>query len=75
MRIPQPLFEQGERERKELGISRSEFVAALYRAHLKDVARREKIARYREAYGRFPPTSEEDALTSMSLDVMATGES
>jgi metal-responsive CopG/Arc/MetJ family transcriptional regulator len=70
--IPETLYELGEEERVRAGVSRSQYVANLYRAHLREVARQEKIARYAAAYGSLPATPEEDALTSMSEAVLAS---
>jgi hypothetical protein len=72
--IPASLYEQGEQDRHALGLSRSEYVAALYRDHLNGIARQQKIARYREAYAHQPPTPEEDALTELSEQLLASQE-
>jgi metal-responsive CopG/Arc/MetJ family transcriptional regulator len=70
--IPATLFERGEVERERLGISRSEYVASLYREHQRTRRREEKIARYRVAYAEHPITPEEDALTTESMAVLAS---
>ncbi len=68
--VPEYLFQQGEREREQLGISRSEYVARLYRKRLCDLERERKIARYAAAYGRMPATPEEDTLTNASMELL-----
>lgn len=73
--IPASLYEQMEHERLALGLTRSEYIAQLCRAHLKDIDRQQRIARYREAYARVPPTPEEDALTELSEQLLAAEES
>ena len=70
--IPETLYELGEAERGRIGVSRSQYVANLYRAHLRDVARQDKIARYAAAYASHPATPEEDSLTAMSEAALAS---
>jgi hypothetical protein len=53
-------------------MSRSEFVAGLYRSYLRDAERQQRIDRYREAYLRVPPGSEEDALTTESMELLGS---
>src|SRR4029077_13902466 len=72
--IPERLSELGEEERVQLGVSRSEYVANLYSAHLRELALREKIARYPAAYAKMPATPEEDELTALSEEVLASSE-
>jgi metal-responsive CopG/Arc/MetJ family transcriptional regulator len=61
--IPDDLYAWGEQERERLGISRSEFVARLYREHMRRVEHDARVARETAAYSRQPYTEEEDAWT------------
>ena len=71
--VPRYLYEEAERERVRLGMSRSDFVASLYRSYLREAERERKIARYKAAYERLPASPEEDALTQESTELMLTG--
>jgi hypothetical protein len=57
--------------RQRARISRSEYVASLYREHQRALRREAKIARYTPAYREHPATPEEDALTVTSMGLLA----
>ena len=59
--IPADLFARGEEERERRQISRSEFVAELYRRHLQAIEEERRVARYAAAYAKQPVTEEERA--------------
>jgi metal-responsive CopG/Arc/MetJ family transcriptional regulator len=69
--LPEDLYEEGERERQELGMSRSEYIASLYRTHQEERKLQQKIERYSAAYAQTPASAEEDALTESSERVLA----
>lgn len=69
--LPADLFARGEKARVGDGISRSAFVAQLYRRYLDDLDEEERVARYRTAYAALPVTAEEQALTEASMDLLA----
>lgn len=64
--LPGDLFSRGEAERVKHQISRSEFVASLYRRYLDDLEERERVARYAAAYAAQPETDEERAWAEAS---------
>jgi metal-responsive CopG/Arc/MetJ family transcriptional regulator len=69
--IPADLFAWGEQERARQDLTRSEFVATLYRRRLEELAEQERLERYAAAYARQPETAEEhcwaeDAATSLA---------
>lgn len=69
--IPADLFAWGEQERCKQDISRSEFVASLYRQRLEESIEQERRARYAAAYARQPESDEdrqwaEDAAASLA---------
>ncbi len=64
------LFEKGEQERAKRHISRSEFVASLYREYLHKVEEEERVRRYAAAYAKLPSTEEEEALTVASMELL-----
>ena len=57
--IPADLFSWGEQERAKQEITRSAFVASLYRHCLEEAAARERLARYAAAYARQPQGADE----------------
>jgi metal-responsive CopG/Arc/MetJ family transcriptional regulator len=57
--LPAWLYERGEEERARERLTRSEFVARLYREHLDEIAEQERVKRYAAAYARQPETKEE----------------
>jgi metal-responsive CopG/Arc/MetJ family transcriptional regulator len=65
--LPTELYKRGESERTHRGLSRSEFVAALYREHLHRVDEEARVARYAAAYARQPETDAERVWTDMSI--------
>lgn len=69
--LPAHLFAWGEQERTEQQISRSEFVAALYRQHFDRVEKERRSARYTAAYAADPATQAEQALTEASMALLA----
>ena len=66
--LPRELFDWGERQRAH--VSRSEFVADLYRRYRETVEERRRVARYATAYGKVPTTEAEDYLTERSAGVL-----
>jgi metal-responsive CopG/Arc/MetJ family transcriptional regulator len=72
--IPAYLYEWGERERDELHLNRSEFVAYLYQ-HVRDQIEHERRkARYAAAYAKMPTTELEEALTDIAFEILAPEE-
>ena len=69
--LPTELYKRGESERTHRGLSRSEFVAALYREHLRRVDDEARVARYAAAYARQPETDAERVWTDMSIRAMS----
>ena len=73
--LPRDLFEWGEGERRRAHVSRSQFVADLYRRYRDGVEERERVARYAAAYGATPTTEAEDYVTRRSVELLyAEGE-
>lgn len=68
--LPAHLFVQGEQERTEQQISRSEFVASLYQRHFDRVEKERRIAQYTAAYAADPVTPVEQALTEASMALL-----
>jgi metal-responsive CopG/Arc/MetJ family transcriptional regulator len=68
--LPRDLFEWGEGERRRTQVSRSQFVADLYRRYRGALEERRRVARYAAAYGKVPATDTEDYLTERSGDVL-----
>lgn len=68
--LPADLFAWGEQERASRHISRSQFVADLYRRYRDEIERERRIARYSAAYSAMPATEEENALTEASMDLL-----
>ncbi|MDQ2831847.1 MAG: hypothetical protein M3Y74_22710 [Chloroflexota bacterium] len=68
--LPAHLFVQGEQERTEQQISRSEFVASLYQRHFDRVEKERRIAQYTAAYAADPATPAEQALTEASMALL-----
>jgi metal-responsive CopG/Arc/MetJ family transcriptional regulator len=69
--LPEDLFARGEKERAKRDISRSEFVATLYRHFLDELENRERVARYAAAYARQAETEEEHAWADASAQALA----
>ena len=69
--IPADLFAWGEEERARTHMSRSEFIANLYRRYHDELEMERRIARYKAAYAKLPETDEERALTEMSMQLLA----
>jgi hypothetical protein len=57
--LPTALFEMGEREREQLGLSRSAYIAELYRTHLRLHNQELLLREYESAYRGQPDTDEE----------------
>jgi len=57
--IPADLFAWGEQERARQVLTRSEFVASLYRRRIEELGEQERLERYAAAYSRHPETTEE----------------
>ncbi|HEV7465727.1 MAG TPA: hypothetical protein VGP96_05480 [Candidatus Dormibacteraeota bacterium] len=57
--LPTDVYRRGEEERTRRGLSRSEFVANLYREHLRQTEHEARIARYAAAYARHPEASDD----------------
>ncbi len=68
--LPRDLFEWGEGERRRTHLSRSRFVADLYRRYQEALEERRRVARYAAAYGKVPATDAEDYLTDRSAEVL-----
>jgi phage gp46-like protein len=74
--LPTDIYRRGEEERTQRGLSRSEFVANLYREHLRQAEQEARIARYAAAYARHPEASDDlawvtDAGAATLADVAA----
>jgi metal-responsive CopG/Arc/MetJ family transcriptional regulator len=69
--LPAQLFVRGEQERAEQQVSRSEFVAALYRQHFDRIEKERRIAQYTAAYAADPATPAEQTLTEASMALLA----
>lgn len=70
--IPADLFAWGEQERTKRDVTRSEFVATLYRQSRDDCIARERLARYAAAYAKQPMTDEERHWAESAADSLAT---
>jgi phage gp46-like protein len=57
--LPTDVYRRGEEERTRQGLSRSEFVANLYREHLRHAADKARIARYAAAYAEHPEANDD----------------
>jgi metal-responsive CopG/Arc/MetJ family transcriptional regulator len=68
--LPAWLYERGEEERTRDGLTRSEFVARLYRRYLEELAERERVKRYAAAYARQPQTKEEMDWAEAAADAL-----
>lgn len=68
--LPKDLYEWGEFERQRARISRSQFVADLYRRYREALEERRRVARYAAAYAKTPSTEAEDYLVSRSAELL-----
>jgi hypothetical protein len=57
--LPTDIYRRGEEERRERGLSRSEFVANLYREHLRQAEHEARVARYAAAYAEHPEATDD----------------
>lgn len=57
--LPTDIYKRGEEERMRRGLSRSEFVANLYREHLRQAEHEARVARYAAAYANHPEASDD----------------
>lgn len=69
--LPAELFAWGEKERARRKVSRSAFVADLYRRQLEELEEEQRIARYAAAYRKQPETEEERAWAEGSAHALA----
>jgi metal-responsive CopG/Arc/MetJ family transcriptional regulator len=69
--LPADLFAWGEKERARRKVSRSAFVADLYRRQLEELEKEQRVARYAAAYGKQPETEEERAWAEGSAHALA----
>jgi hypothetical protein len=65
--IPEHLYLVGERERRRRGLSRSAYIAELYRAHMRLLDRELLLREYEEAYRGRPDTEEELAFADAAV--------
>jgi metal-responsive CopG/Arc/MetJ family transcriptional regulator len=72
--LPADLLSQGEAERHKRGVSRSEYVADLYRHHLHALELQERVARYAVAYAAHPADPAEDAVVAAGAATLETPE-
>ncbi|MBV9282887.1 MAG: hypothetical protein JOZ41_22660 [Chloroflexi bacterium] len=70
--IPSYLYDWGEEERTRRYLSRSAFVANLYRRYCDELEAERRAARYAAAHAQLPETPEEQVLTVASMDLLAT---
>src|SRR5438046_2681285 len=69
--LPAGLFASGEAERRRRNLSRSEYVAQLYREHLEAHEIKARIARYSAAYEAQLPDGAEDAVVGAAMEALA----
>ena len=65
--LPDEVFHSVEKERKESGISRSEFFRRAVEEHLRRDRERADIERYIKGYQQFPETEEEMAWVESTI--------
>jgi metal-responsive CopG/Arc/MetJ family transcriptional regulator len=70
--LPADLFAWGEKERARRKVSRSAFVADLYRRQLEELEEGQRVARYAAAYSKQRETEDEHAWAEGSAHALAT---
>ncbi|MGH3428148.1 MAG: hypothetical protein ACRDQZ_11385 [Mycobacteriales bacterium] len=70
--LPADLLARGEADRRRRCVSRSQYVADLYRHHLGELELQDRVARYSAAYQAQPADPAEDAVMAAGAAALAT---